>query len=137
LLRAGAGPEATNAEGRTALDIAVAEGHDSVAALLRGEQPAGERASGLSEADRDFEIRAALSSLVRLGSAGARRRGTAGADALGHIQRQIVEIGEHLMDVGDAGLVDAVHRRLEDGADAATVREVTLAWKSGLGGWST
>lgn len=137
LLRAGADVEAKDDGGKTALNIALEEGHEGIAALLRTGGESGERPlSGPTAKEQIAEIQTALRQLVKLGGAAARRRGTREAVALGHIEAQIVAVGEGLMGSGGIDLVDSVYRRLEDSADAPTVREVTLAWKSGLVGWS-
>lgn len=141
LIRAGADINAKNKENQTPLDAALQQGHERLAALLRmggetKEKPEEHEFSNRNEMERDSEIESALQRLVKLGGAAASRRGLGNEVAIGHIERQIVDIGEGLLELGDVEMVDAVYGRLERIADTSTLREVTLAWKGGLVGWT-
>lgn len=90
----------------------------------------------MTEQQRGAEISTAVRQLTKLGGAAALQYALGNQKAYEHIQPQIVKVGERLDRLGGISLVDSVYCRLEEVADRAAVREVTLAWKSGLSGWT-
>lgn len=100
------------------------------------EDSEADEAAGLTEQQRSIEIGMAVDRLVKLGGAAAHQRALANQKAYEHIGPQIVKIGERLRELGGIPLVDAVYSRFEEAAARSAVREVTMAWRSGLSGWT-
>jgi len=100
------------------------------------EDPDQDAAAELTEHQRAVEIGVAVGRLAKLGTAAAHQYALGNSTGYDHIQAQIVAVGKRLMDLGGIGLVDAAYHRFERAAGGLDVREVTLAWKGGLPGWT-
>ena len=94
-------------------------------------EPKPEPEPSLSPKQREREVAHALMRLAKLGRASVGRNDR----AVEHIDKQILEIGERLMELGGTGLTDRVYDKLEKIESRIVVRAVTLAWRRGLKGW--
>ena len=92
--------------------------------------------SELTAEQRNAEIRTAIGQLMKLGGAALSQGQSGNTTGYGKIQEQIVQVGERLEKKGGIPLVDSVYSQLERQASGSMVREITLAWKGGLSGWT-